>query len=141
MSKLKVYAIFDAAVGAYMHPMFFQSHGQVIRAWLDACNDVSTSFYKHPADYTLFQIAEYDEESGVLQSLEAKISLGTALELRSRTSGGQVAVTGSPINAGGLPEPGGSSVDVGVARSDRGPAANGSTKLNERLSEAQGDLS
>jgi len=85
MSVIKIYAVYDSAVGAHMHPMFFQSRGQAVRAWLDACVDPNTQFSKHPADFTLFEIASYDEETGQFENLPAKINLGTALELTSQT--------------------------------------------------------
>lgn len=83
MAKTKVFAIYDAAVCAYLNPMFFYTQGQAIRAWLDACSDANSSFAKHPADFTLFQIGEYDDETATLHNLDIKTPLGTALHLIS----------------------------------------------------------
>lgn len=80
----KIYAVFDTAVGAYMQPFFLRSKGEAIRGWLDAVNDDKTQFNKHPKDFTLFEIGEYDEETGNVQGYPAKIACGTALELLSK---------------------------------------------------------
>lgn len=80
MSKLKVFAVYDSAVKAYMAPMFLQSKGQALRSWRDAVNDTTTQFSKHPSDFTLMELAEYDEETGRFENLTAPVSLGTALE-------------------------------------------------------------
>lgn len=82
--KLKIFAVYDIAVGAYMQPFFLQSRGQALRAWLDTCSDPKTNMWAHPADYTLFEIGEYDESEGILTSYSVKTSLGSALEMRSK---------------------------------------------------------
>lgn len=85
--KLKVFAVFDSAVGAYMQPFFMQSKGQAIRAWQDTINDEKTQFHAHPSDFTLFELGEYDDQDGAFTNLPAKLSLGTALELLSKAPG------------------------------------------------------
>jgi len=86
MSKLKVFTVYDSAVGAYMQPFFMQSAGQAIRAMSDTLQSTEHQFSKHPADFTLFEIGTYDEETGKLFSLPAYINLGTCLELQARIS-------------------------------------------------------
>lgn len=103
MNQLKVFAVYDAAVGAYLHPMFFQSRGQAIRAWLDACEDEKSMFAKHPADYTLFEIGEYDETSGEITANTAKINLGTALALISTSKNAPLGSNVSPEQGELLP--------------------------------------
>ena len=83
--KLKIYAVYDSAVGAYMQPFFMQSKGVALRSWLEAANDEKTQFNKHPADFTLFELGEYDELSGTFENHPAKLNLGTALEHRSKS--------------------------------------------------------
>lgn len=82
--KLKIVAVYDSAVGAYMQPMFLQSKGQALRMWLDSSNDTSTQFNKHPKDFTLFEIGEYDDSTGDLVNHQVKVPLGTALEMLSQ---------------------------------------------------------
>lgn len=80
--KLKVFTVYDSKIEAYMQPFYMQSKGQAIRAWSDTIQDEKTQFNKHPEDFTLFEIADYDEKSGKFENYLAPISLGTALELK-----------------------------------------------------------
>lgn len=77
---LKIFCVFDSVAGAYLQPFFMQSKGEALRGWIDVVNDPKTSFNKHPADYTLFELGEYDSLTGSIVTHEVKISLGTALE-------------------------------------------------------------
>lgn len=63
-----------------MQPFFFKTQGEAIRAWIDVVNDQNTTFAKHPEDYTLFEIAEYNEEQGSFNNYQTKITHGVALE-------------------------------------------------------------
>ena len=82
--RLKIFAVYDAAVGAYLQPFFMQSKGQAIRAWQDTINDPKTQFHAHPSDFTLFELGAYDDEGGIFENLPTKLPLGTALELLTR---------------------------------------------------------
>lgn len=82
--KINVYAVFDAAVSAYMQPFFMQAHGQAIRGFVDLARDKNTNIANHPADFTLCQLGTYDEYTGKFTNLEpSPFPLGTALELSS----------------------------------------------------------
>lgn len=96
--KLKVFAVYDTAVGSYMQPFFMQSKGQAIRSWLDAVNDEKTQFNHHPADFTLFELGEYDEDTGTFTNLEAKLPLGTALDLISKAKNKTPEISTLPYN-------------------------------------------
>lgn len=78
--KSKVYTVYDSKTEAYLKPFFMRTKGEAIRAFQDTVNDESSQFWKHPEDYTLFEIGEYDELSARMMPNEALIPLGTALE-------------------------------------------------------------
>lgn len=82
--KLKVFAVFDSAVKTYARPFLMQSTQQAVRAFGDLANDSSTEVHKHPQDYTLFEIAEYDEERGCYENLQTPHSLGVAIEYKKK---------------------------------------------------------
>lgn len=77
---LKMFAIFDSAIGAYERPMCFLSKGEAVRAWQQVVNDKEMKFIQSPADFTLFEIGEYDADAGRVSSLKAHVPIGTALE-------------------------------------------------------------
>jgi len=86
---VKMFAIYDSKAEAYNQPLFMQSRGVAIRAFMDAANDPECPISKYPADYTLFEIGEFDNSTAVCSSHVPKISLGTALELRRPVSAPQ----------------------------------------------------
>lgn len=80
----KVYTVYDSKVEAYMTPFFMRGKGEALRAWASTVNDSQTQFCKHPSDFTLFEIGEYDDTMGVIKMYEAKISLGLALDYKEK---------------------------------------------------------
>lgn len=78
--KMKLCSIYDSKAGAWLNPMSFQSTGQAIRSFGDAVNDGKSEFWKHPEDYTLFVVGEFDQltgelTNGIVESLCVGINL------------------------------------------------------------------
>lgn len=78
----KLYTVFDEKSGAYLPPFVAVSNGSAVRSFADACNDPNTSFHKHPGDFTLFLIGEYDDQTGMLAPIAAHANLGKAIEYK-----------------------------------------------------------
>lgn len=77
---MKIYNIYDKAAKAFGRPMAFTSHGIARRSFHDAVNDPQTEYSKHPGDYSIHYIADYDEDTGALQPVSMElISEGLAL--------------------------------------------------------------
>ena len=53
--------------------------------------DEGTEICKHPADFTLFEIGEYDGATGVMIQSKESVALGNGLEFKSRATNAQVA--------------------------------------------------
>ena len=75
---LKAFCIFDAAAAAAMRPFFAHNAGAAIREFTDIVNNPEHPIGKHPEDYTLFAIGEFDEQNGVLTGC-TPASLGNGL--------------------------------------------------------------
>jgi len=67
--KHKVFSVFDDKAKAYLPPFFLHTSGMAFRAFQDACRDEGHQFCKHPEDYVLFEIGEFDDVKGVLTGL------------------------------------------------------------------------
>jgi hypothetical protein len=78
---LKVFTIFDSAVGAYLPPFFARSKGEALRSFTEACNDEKTNFCKYPLDYSLMYLGEYDD-GGALFSCVAPVRVLAATEVK-----------------------------------------------------------
>lgn len=91
--KLKAFTIYDTKLEAYMQPFFMTSKGQALRAFSDTVNDQSTQFAKHPEDFTLFEIGEYDDSNAQLTSHKTPISLGLAIEYANTSKVQQIGLS------------------------------------------------
>lgn len=87
MATLRVFSIFDVKVGAYMQPFFLRTVGEAERAFEGLLLDGNSMISRHPADFTLFEIGQFDEARGALQAHETPRSVITALEMRARGAG------------------------------------------------------
>lgn len=73
----KVFSIFDAKAAVYGPPFFAPREAIAIRSFTDLANDRSTTISRHPEDFDLRLIGEFNDETGELINVENKI-LGTA---------------------------------------------------------------
>lgn len=65
MAKFMVCCVRDDAVNAFMQPFFAKSVNEARRSFGDACLDGKMEFGKHPDDYDLFCLGEWDD-AGVM---------------------------------------------------------------------------
>lgn len=79
---LKVFTIYDCKAEAYMNPFFDSASGSAIRSFERAVNDPQSDFSHSYADFTLFQIGEYDNLDGSITMLDARINLGNGVDFR-----------------------------------------------------------
>lgn len=75
----KIYTVYDSKAEYYLQPIFMNTKGEALRVFADWANDKSTTIGKHPEDYILYEIAEYDNKSGEVKSL-VHTALGKAIE-------------------------------------------------------------
>lgn len=66
MRVLKIFAVHDNAANAFSQPHSYQTTAMAIRGFGQACQDPDTMFNRHPADYTLFEIGEFSDETGAI---------------------------------------------------------------------------
>lgn len=66
--KLIVLSVRDRAADCFGQPMFVVSLGGAIRSFGDEINrkDVNNQLSKHPEDFDLYQIGEFDDNSAEL---------------------------------------------------------------------------
>lgn len=73
MNVLKIVAIKDTAVQAFMRPVFVPHAGGAIREFADAVNNAEHDFSKHPEDYELYELGEFLDDSGRLDQIEVRL--------------------------------------------------------------------
>ena len=80
--KLKVYSIFDKAAKAYNTPFFMHNKALALRAFEDNVNSAEeNNISKHPEQFSLFCLGEYDDSKGTFELLQQPELEATALEL------------------------------------------------------------
>lgn len=76
--------MYDSAAKAYTQPFFLHNDGLAIRAFQDNVNsDQETNITKHPDQFTLFKIGEYEDQTGEIVKLDNLKSLGNGLEYKN----------------------------------------------------------
>ncbi|AXH77339.1 MAG: nonstructural protein [Microviridae sp.] len=68
--KTFVYVVLDKLAGAYGTPFVMQNDAIASRDFAFACKQPESSLSRHPADYSLWCIASYDDNSGIIEPLE-----------------------------------------------------------------------
>lgn len=79
----KIFSIFDSKVNAYAIPFSAPNASAAIRMVAAATMDSESDLFKFGADFTLFEIGEFNEETGFIVPLDAFNNLGTALLIMS----------------------------------------------------------
>lgn len=82
--KIQVMSVYDSKTKVFGQPQYFINVPTALRAWGDTSNNPQDPVYKHPEDYTLFHIGEYDDESGSFNNLPTPNPLGTALQFKQQ---------------------------------------------------------
>ncbi|AXH77656.1 MAG: nonstructural protein [Microviridae sp.] len=62
--KMKMFSVFDIKAEAFMVPWFMPAQGQAVRAFSDLVEDRNSMVGKHPGDYKLVYIGEFDDSNG-----------------------------------------------------------------------------
>lgn len=88
---MKMYSVYDQGVGAFMAPFMLRSKGEAIRQFSNTVANKDTEFYRHPEDFTLFELAEYDELTGVFKNHPTPVSCGIALDFHPATGEPEVS--------------------------------------------------
>ena len=72
MAKYKLVSVFDSASGVYARPFPVVAIGQAMRDFTDEINrdDKDNALFKHPEDYALFVLGDFDDSSGFLLANE-----------------------------------------------------------------------
>ena len=58
--------------------------GAAIRAFSDAVNDPQTVLSRHPGDYVLYQVGEFNDSDGTLKTVAPAVHLGIGTDYVER---------------------------------------------------------
>lgn len=79
MQISKLFTVYDQKAEVFLPPFFVPTNGIATRAFRDCVNSEDHQFGKHPSDYTLFYLGDFDDSTAEFD-LGSKISLGNGVE-------------------------------------------------------------
>lgn len=104
--KLQVMAVYDAAAQLHHNPIYTPSIGAGLRGFADEVNREApeNQMNMHPDDFSLWHIAIYDTETGVITPVTRKLVMQAATVYsgppRQPTAYDETVVTTTTTNAG-----------------------------------------
>ena len=109
MSKICLYAIFDRKAEVYSQPLFFANDAVCFRTLREALNDANMMMVKHPDDYRLRKIGEFDDTTGAIVPVSVDLveirELVTAQRERCVSSAAGAAVGAAAPSSESSPAP------------------------------------
>lgn len=80
--KLIIFSVHDSKAAAWIQPFYAPTVAVGLRMFHEAANDQNTNFHKHAGDFTLFQLGDFDQQTGSITPRETPVNHGLALNYR-----------------------------------------------------------
>lgn len=83
--KLPVFCVHDVKAACYMQPWTTTTDAVAARDFarsVNASDGRPTPMSMNPEDFTLFRVGVFDDETGLIQSLDAPVSLGNGVSFK-----------------------------------------------------------
>lgn len=80
-----VYSVHDVKAEAYLRPFFVPSHGLAIRSFENEVRNPDSPMHTNPEDYTLFQLGEFDDDTGSIKELPAPKCVLTGIQVVAKS--------------------------------------------------------
>ena len=78
--NLFAFSVYDNAIKAYGRPWFARNEAEALRSFRLEVANPDSFMAKSPADFTLFMVGSFDDNTGELRATGALVNLGTALQ-------------------------------------------------------------
>lgn len=79
---MKVFSVYDSKAQMFNVPYFANTTPQAIRSFSDLANDPQTLVCKHPGDFVLYEIGEYDDSNAKMVNYSEHHHLGVASQYK-----------------------------------------------------------
>ena len=77
----KLFSVYDSQTELFGQPIMAVNKGDVIRQFTVIVNDGTSQYSLHVMDYSLFELGEFDESTGLFSPLTAPARVCMASEL------------------------------------------------------------
>lgn len=78
--NIKVFSLYDIKAKVFQTPFFMQNQGTALRAFSDLVNDERSFVNKHPEDYQLYHVGDFDDEKALFTNKTPVDLVATASE-------------------------------------------------------------
>lgn len=78
---MKLFAVRDVKADSFGSPMAIATKGLAIRSFSDACHSPKSELSRYPNDYMLYELGEYEPNSGKITSHATPIWIASAAEM------------------------------------------------------------
>lgn len=78
---LNAYTLYDSKAVTYSPPFYCVAHGQAVRVVMDLANDVGNQVGRHPSDYTLYCVGQWNDATGTVLPAEVREHISDVLPL------------------------------------------------------------
>lgn len=78
---MKLFAVRDLKADSFGAPISVATKGLALRSFQDVCLDARSEIAKYPEDYSLFELGDYDPNSGVIVSHQAPKHIVSAVSV------------------------------------------------------------
>ncbi len=70
--KQQIYAVKDIVAEEFQPPFYLKNDAVAVKEFGKACEQTDTQWHKHPNDYSLYYLGEFDTETGTIISKDKK---------------------------------------------------------------------
>ena len=70
--KQNIYAVLDTVAVEFQPPFYLKNDAVAVKEFGEACENTETNWNKHPEDYSLYNLGEFDTESGMINSKDKR---------------------------------------------------------------------
>jgi hypothetical protein len=75
-----VCSVFDVKAVAYSNPFYSVNTAVAVRDFSHAVSDPNSGLFNNPEDFSLYQVATFDDESGLISPLVPPVFLSSAVK-------------------------------------------------------------
>ncbi len=80
--KMQIVAVRDIVSNAYSQPQFALHIGQAKRAFGDQCRSNEGDMGRHPEDFEIWHLGEFDDNTGQFELLETPVQIDVGSNYR-----------------------------------------------------------
>jgi hypothetical protein len=82
---LQIYTVHDSKAETFARPVFQNTVGEAVRAFSDECSNEHSMLNKHPEDFNLYKLGEYDQGTGLFSTI-VPVHIASARDFQSTTT-------------------------------------------------------